>query len=119
MLQNEILASILSLEKYAKLISSHQRCSVRKGVLRSFIKFTGKHMCHSLTPATLLKNRLWHRCFPVNFVKFLRKLFFTEHLWTTSVKFSFFSAVIYLFKINNEKTRAMKEICSKLAIQTT
>ena len=25
-----------------------------------------------LSPATLLKKRLWHRCFPVNFVKFLR-----------------------------------------------
>ena len=26
-------------------------------------------------PATLLKKRLWHRCFPVNFAKFLRKPF--------------------------------------------
>ena len=25
----------------------------------------------SLRPATLLKKRLWHRCFPVTFVKFL------------------------------------------------
>ena len=25
-----------------------------------------------LMPATLLKKRLWHRCFPVNFAKFLR-----------------------------------------------
>ena len=25
-----------------------------------------------LSPATLSKKRLWHRCFPVNFVKFLR-----------------------------------------------
>ena len=25
-----------------------------------------------LRPATLLKKRLWHRCSPVNFVKFLR-----------------------------------------------
>ena len=32
-------------------------------------------------PATLLKKRLWHRCFPVNFVKFIRTPFFTEHLW--------------------------------------
>ena len=48
--------------------SSHGRCSVWKGVLRIFSKFTGKH----LKPETLLKKRLWHRCFPVNFVKFLR-----------------------------------------------
>ena len=34
-----------------------------------------------LRPATLLKKRLWHRCFPVNFAKFLRTPFPTEHLW--------------------------------------
>ena len=28
-----------------------------------------------LRPATLLKKRLWYRCFPVNFVKLLRKPF--------------------------------------------
>ena len=58
-------------------------CSVRKGVLRNFAKFTGKHLCQSLfsnkvaglIPATLLKKRLWHRCFPPNFVKFLRTPF--------------------------------------------
>ena len=26
----------------------------------------------SMRPATLLKKRLWHRCIPVNFAKFLR-----------------------------------------------
>ena len=26
-------------------------------------------------PATLLKKRLWHRCFPVEFAKFLRTTF--------------------------------------------
>ena len=43
--------------------SSHQSCSVRKGVLRNFGKFTGKHLCQSLIfnkaadlgPATLSK----------------------------------------------------------------
>ena len=30
-------------------------------------------------PATLLKE--FHRCFPVNFAKFLGTPFFTEHLW--------------------------------------
>ena len=28
-----------------------------------------------LGPATLFKKRLWHRCFPVNFAKFLRRSF--------------------------------------------
>ena len=27
--------------------SSHRRCSVKKGVLRNYAKFTGKHLCQS------------------------------------------------------------------------
>ena len=54
-----------------------------KVVLRNFAKLTEKHLCQSLffnkvaglRPATLLKNRLWHRCFPVNFAKFQRTPF--------------------------------------------
>ena len=34
----------------------------------------------SLRPANFLWKRLWHRCFPVNFVKFLRTPFLTEYL---------------------------------------
>ena len=61
--------------------SSHRRCSVRKGVPRNFAKFTGKHLCQSLffnkvyynfIKRTLLKRKLWQRCFHVDFVKFLR-----------------------------------------------
>ena len=57
----------------------------KKGVLKNFAKFTEKHLCQSLffnkvRPATLLKKRLWHRCFPVNFAKFSRTHFFIEHL---------------------------------------
>ena len=63
--------------------SSHQRWSVKKGVLRNVANFTGKHLCQSLfyhksagpKPAILLKKRLWHRCFPMNFAKFLRTPF--------------------------------------------
>ena len=45
---------------------------MKKGVLRNFTKFTGKHLC--LRPATLLK-RGSGTCFAVNFVKFLRTPF--------------------------------------------
>ena len=34
-----------------------------------------------LTPATLLKKRLWHRCFFVNFAKFLRTPFLQNTSW--------------------------------------
>ena len=33
-----------------------------------------------MRPATLLKKRFWHRCFPVNFAKFIKTRFLTEHL---------------------------------------
>ena len=60
------------------LRSSRPDVFCKKGVLR-------KHLCQSLffnkVPATLLKKRLWHRCFPVNFMKFPRTSFFIEHLW--------------------------------------
>ena len=28
--------------------SNHKRCSIRRGVLKNFAKFTGKHLCQSL-----------------------------------------------------------------------
>ena len=51
--------------------------STAKGVLNIFAKFTGKHLSQTLffhkvaglRPATLLKERLWDRCFPMNFAK--------------------------------------------------
>ena len=52
-----------------------------------FTKITAQKGPEKLTtfpPATLSKKRPWHRCFLVNFVKFLKTLFFTEHLWTTA-----------------------------------
>ena len=69
--------------------SSFPEVFCKKGVLRNFAKFTGKYLCQSLffnkvvglRPATLLKKRLKHRCFPVNFAKFLTTPFPTEHLW--------------------------------------
>ena len=94
-LSNEILFLIFLIQKKIrslvgdstriKLISimsfrsSHQRYSIQKGILKNFTKFPGKHLCQNLffnkdaglRLATLLKNRPWYSCFPVNFEKFL------------------------------------------------
>ena len=67
--------------------SSRTEVFCKKAVLRNFTKFTRKHLCQSLffnkvaglRPATLLKRRLWHRCFPLSFARFLRTSFFIEH----------------------------------------
>ena len=61
----------------------------KKSVLKNFAKFTGTDLSQSLffnkvaglRPTTLFKERLWHRCFPVNFAKFSRTPLFIEHLW--------------------------------------
>ena len=58
-----------------------EKFSKKKGAFRNFEKFIGKHSGTGLLPATLLKKRLWHRCFPVNFAKFLRTPFLIEHVW--------------------------------------
>ena len=55
--------------------SSRTEVFCKKVVLKNFAKFTRKHLCQSLffnkvaglRPATLLKKKLWHYCFPVNF----------------------------------------------------
>ena len=78
--------------KYAIMMefgSSHPEVFCKKGVLRNFTKFTGKRLCQSLffnkvaglRPSTLFKKRVWHRCFPVNFVELLGTPFFKDHLW--------------------------------------
>ena len=62
---------------------NHRRSSVKIGVLKNFTKFTGKHLCQSLffnkvvslRSTTLSKRGLSNKCFPMNFVKFLRTPF--------------------------------------------
>ena len=100
--------------------SSRPEVFHKKGVLRNFAKFTGKHLSQSLflnkfaglipslkntcqrlllhcTDTTLLKKRLWHRCFPVNFAKFLRTPFFTEQLrWVLLCSFQCTQLIQYI-----------------------
>ena len=67
---NTILSSyisVLSVEIWIMNRSSRPEVFYKKGFLRNFAKFTGKQ-------------RLWHRCFSVNFAKFLRTPCLTEHL---------------------------------------
>ena len=50
------------------------------GVLKTFVNFTGKHLCWSL----FFKKRLQHRCFPVIFTKVLRAPFLQTPLVAAS-----------------------------------
>ena len=89
-----------------------------KGVLRNFAKLTGKNVCQSLVfnklaglrSATLLKKTLWHRCFPVNFVKFLRTTFFHRTPLVTASAFYVTSLLRYIrcFQGVSKETSCMK-----------
>ena len=68
--------------------SSRSGVFCKKSALKNFTALTEKHLCQSLFfnkvvglgSATLFKKIHWHRCFPVNFVKFLRAPLLIEHL---------------------------------------
>ena len=78
-----VLFSIALQENVSDKRSSRPEVFCKKDVLRNIAKFTEKHLCQSLffikavglRPSTLLKNELWHSCFPVKFVKFIRTPF--------------------------------------------
>ena len=81
-------------------------------------------------------HRLWHRCFPAYFVKFLGTPFYREHLWWLPQKFESttvmkiikrpltitlgtFPANISFFKVNNRNIGKRCEICSNLTIKAS
>ena len=62
-----------------------QRCSI-KNVFLEIPQNSQENACVRVSflikfQASLLKKKLWHRCFLVNFAKFLRTPFFIERLW--------------------------------------
>ena len=67
-----------------------RKCSVKK-VFLNILRISQKNTC-ARDPfiiklhAEAWKKRLWHKYFPVNFVKFLRKTFFIKHLWWLLLK---------------------------------
>ena len=59
---------VLNKKVFLEISQNSQENTCARGAARVFflLKFR---------PATLLKKRLWHRCFPMNFAKFLRTSF--------------------------------------------
>ena len=89
-----------------------RRCSIKK-VFLGILQNSQKNICVRVSflinfqawylfwRTSLLKKRLWHRCFPVNFAKFLRTAFFCR---TSPVAAYVFLSVyadnsVYIFKI--------------------
>ena len=106
-----------------KIRSSRPEVFCKKGVLKNVTKFTGKHLRQSLfinkvaglSRATLLKKRIWHRCFPVNFVTFLREHLFyrtTLHLKNTE------NTVSHLY-FNEESDYSEENTCGNEVFRST
>ena len=104
-----------------KTRSSRPKMFCKKVVLRNFANFIGKQLCQNLffnkvaglRLATLLKKRLWHRCFTVNFAKFLRTFFLTEHLrWLLlkRVYWKFYIQVPGFCNIHHNKAKSEDKI---------
>ena len=78
------------LRSYFQCLRSHRRCSVKKEFLK-LSQNSQEKICVgvsflSLRAANLFKKRLWRRCFPVNFSKFLGTSFSIEHQLLLSQK---------------------------------
>ena len=91
------------LKIYLQVQKQSPKVVFKKGALRNFEKFTGKHLCQSLffnkvadlRSATLLKKSLWHRHFPMNFAKFLRRPFLQNTFGRLLLQVSFWRAPIH------------------------
>ena len=74
--------------------SSHRRYSMKKGVLKNFTKFTGKHLCESLffnkdadlrpEACNFIEKETLAQVVSCEFCEISKNTFFTEHLWTTA-----------------------------------
>ena len=74
----EDFEGVLRFNKYPRTIQKQPPEVFReKGLLRYFAEFIEKHMYRVpfLIKLQALKKRPWYRCFPLNFVKFLRTPF--------------------------------------------
>ena len=70
--------------------SNYQGCSVKKGVLRKFAKFTEKHLCQGLFfnkvvgACNFIKKEALTQVFSCEFCEISKNTFFTEHVWATA-----------------------------------
>ena len=68
---------------HSKYRNNHRRCSVRKGVLRNFAKFTGKHLCQSLFFNKVADLETLVQVFFCIFCRLSKNTFFIEHFRAT------------------------------------
>ena len=88
-ISKNVASSFFGYSKLNIYSSRYHRCSIKKGVLRKFAKFTGKHLCRSLffkkvagLACHFIKKVTPAQVFSCEYCEICKNTFFTEHLWT-------------------------------------
>ena len=104
--------------KKSKLKKQPTEVFCKKGVLRNFVKFTGKHQCQSLfliklhrpEACNFIKKDNLAQVFSCEFCEISNNTSFTEHFWTTASEADFSKCYkdiqFSLFQFLNVKTAA-------------
>ena len=82
-LQNESCSFLFTSFQQKNNRTNHQRCSMKKGVLKYFTKFTGKHLCQSLFFNKVIKNETLAHVFSCEFCDIFKNTFFTDASYKT------------------------------------
>ena len=78
----EVIVRRCSLEKmFLEILQNSQETTCTRVPFLIKLQACARVSFLTKLPATLLKKRLWHGCFPVNFAKYLRTPFLTKHFW--------------------------------------
>ena len=105
-------AEIRSIENNTKQMNT----TVTRGVLFRFQRVKSEFFSQKQSPRGVLQKRLWHRCFPVNFAKFLKTTFLTEHLrWLLLLSVKNSKIVTLNFKVGLSHLR--KKTCYLLHLK--
>ena len=102
---NFVLVQHIVVQKLVKTKSSHRQCSLRKGFLRNFAEFTGKHLCQCLyfnkvagLACNLVKIETLAQVFSCEFSKVSKYSFFIEYVWgTASIKHTQDGYILFVF----------------------
>ena len=86
--RNRLQTSILIVSESERINYRSSRLEVfcKKGVLKSFVKFTGKHLCqslffHKVAGHNFIKKETLAQVFSCEFYEISKNSFFIEHLW--------------------------------------
>ena len=93
------------LDKYSMFTcrSSQRRCSIKKGILKNFAKFTEEHLCRSLF-FNFFKKEILTQVFSCESYEIFKNTFFTEH-FRVSASVVGFKTIISLLGRHYQQTQ--------------